>query len=445
MTALAAHAHARFGLGPRPGDLAAAASDPRGWLVTQIGRVDIPAALAASPTGTARQAALQQIQNRDGNPGVERLLRQEWRAAYLRDSGLRTKAMIDSDAPFRERWVAFWSNHFTVSVQRPRVLGLAEPFEREAIRPHAWGSFLVMLNAVVRHPAMLIYLDQAVSAGPNSQIGARRGRGLNENLARELMELHTLGVDGGYTQSDVRELAKILTGFSIGGVEENMAGMFRFRPGLHEPGDKKLLDVTIRESGFEEGLTALRLLAFHPATARHVARKLAAHFVADDPAPVAVEALARTFRDTRGDLAEMARAVVNLRDSWDNPMGKVRTPNDLVVAALRAVTGEAGYAGEPEKLLAALATLGQTPFAAPSPAGWPDTARQWIGPESAMRRAEWALALAERVAAFRRPEAVFAATLETFASAPTRNAIARAPGAVDGLAMLFASPEFQRR
>ncbi len=167
--------------------------------------------------------------------------------------------------------------------------------------------------------------------------------------------------------------------------------------------------------------------------------------MADDPPPVAVEALARTFRDTRGDLAEMARAVVNLPDSWSNPMGKLRAPNDLVVAAMRAVTGDSGYAGEPERLLAALATLGQTPFAAPSPAGWPDKARDWIGPESAMRRAEWALALAERVAAFRRPDAVFAATLEPVASKVTRDAVWRAPSAADGLATLFASPEFQRR
>lgn len=445
MTALAAHALARFGLGPKPGEIAAVAADPRGWAMLQVGRVDIPPALAQSPSGRERQAQLQNLREREGEPGVGRLLRREWRAAYMRDCGLRTRAMIESDAPFRERWVAFWSNHFTVSAQRPRTLGLVEPFEREAIRPHAWGSFVDMLGAVVRHPAMLVYLDQANSVGPNSQVGQRRGLGLNENLARELMELHTLGVDGGYTQTDVRELARILTGFSIGRPDENAAGAFRYRPAIHEPGDKRFLDLTIRESGFDEGLTALRVLAFHPSTARHIARKLAVHFVADEPPPVAVEALARTFRDTRGDLAEMARAVVNLPDSWSNPMGKLRAPNDLVVAAMRAVTGDSGYAGEPERLLAALATLGQTPFAAPSPAGWPDKARDWIGPESAMRRAEWALALAERVAAFRRPDAVFAATLEPVASKVTRDAVWRAPSAADGLATLFASPEFQRR
>lgn len=445
MTALAAHAIARFGLGPRPGEIASAATDPRGWVMAQVGRTDIPAALQDQQSGRERQAQLQNLREREGEPAVARLLRQEWRAAYLRDCGLRTRAMIDSDAPFRERWVAFWSNHFTVSAQRPRVLGLVEPFEREAIRPNAWGGFVDMLGAVVRHPAMLVYLDQATSIGPNSQIGLRRGLGLNENLARELMELHTLGVEGGYTQTDVRELAKILTGFSIGRPDENASGQFRYRPAMHEPGDKTLLGVTIRESGLEEGMTALRALAFNPATARHIARKLAVHFVADEPSAICVEALARTFRDTRGDLAEMARAVANLPESWAQPMAKLRAPNDLVVAAMRAVTGEAGYSGEPEKLLAALATLGQTPFAAPSPAGWPDKARDWIGPESAMRRAEWALALAERVVAFRRPDTVFAATLETVASPTTRAAVQRAPSAVDALATLFASPEFQRR
>ncbi|MFY7780867.1 MAG: DUF1800 domain-containing protein, partial [Tagaea sp.] len=323
--------------------------------------------------------------------------------------------------------------------------GLVGAFEREAIRPHAWGSFADLLSAAIRHPAMLIYLDQAGSVGPNSPAGQRRNAGLNENLARELLELHTLGVDGGCDQSDVRELAKILTGHSLGNREEGVEGEFFFRNRMHEPGAKTLLGVWIREAGPDEAIQALRLLAFHPATARHVARKLARHFVSDAPSEICVEALARTFRDTRGDLSEMARAVVNLEDSWETPRGKIRAPNDLVVAAMRAVTGDAGYAGEPERLLAALATLGQAPFAAPSPAGWPDTARDWIGPEGAMRRAEWALALAERVAAFRHPQAVFAETLDPIASPATREAVRRAPSAADGLALLFASPEFQRR
>ena len=445
MTAHAAHAVVRFGLGPRPGEIAAASADPRGWVFAQIGRADIPAALETMPATRVRQAMIAQARAQGGNAAVERLHRQEWRAAYLRDAGLRTRAMIESDAPFRERWVAFWSNHFSVSAIRPRVAGLAGPYEREAIRPHAWGSFADLLSAAIRHPAMLIYLDQAGSVGPNSPAGQRRNAGLNENLARELLELHTLGVDGGYDQSDVRELAKILTGHSLGNREEGVEGEFFFRNRMHEPGAKTLLGVRIREAGPDEAIQALRLLAFHPATAQHVARKLARHFVSDAPSEICVEALARTFRDTRGDLSEMARAVVNLEDSWETPRGKIRAPNDLVVAAMRAVTGDAGYAGEPERLLAALATLGQAPFAAPSPAGWPDTARDWIGPEGAMRRAEWALALAERVAAFRHPQAVFAETLDPIASPATREAVRRAPSAADGLALLFASPEFQRR
>ena len=243
------------------------------------------------------------------------------RDLYLKEAAARTLAQIDTAQPLRERLVVFWSNHFTVSIVRPLVLGLAGAFEREAIRPNVTGRFHDLLLAVVRHPAMLLYLDNAGSIGPNSRLGQRQGKGLNENLARELLELHTLGVDGGYTQADVTSFARILTGWSVTGIKDRNPGTFRFRPFVHEPGEKIFMGQRFGPAGEEEGLQALEILSRHPSTARHVARQLAIHFIADDPPAPLVERLAVVYPRQRwrsagaeqchhrcpGSLAEAAR------------------------------------------------------------------------------------------------------------------------------------------
>ncbi|MBL8839339.1 MAG: DUF1800 domain-containing protein [Alphaproteobacteria bacterium] len=429
----------RFGLGARPGELAEASHDPRGWIERQLAAP--PGTRPIEATGSQRMALFQESRRRGGDQAVETLFRQNFRDMYLDDMGRRARTQIESGTPVIERLVAFWSNHFTVSVQRPICLGLAGPFEQEAIRPHVTGRFRDMLLAVARHPAMLTYLDNAQSVGPGSRAGTRMGRGLNENLAREIMELHTLGVNGGYTQTDVRELAKILTGWSLGRPGENGAGGFLFRPVIHEPGEKTLLGVRYAEAGEREGIAALTALARHQATAMHVATKFARHLVADRPPAAAVDRLARVFRDSDGDLGALARAVAALPETWAQPAPKVKTPAEFVVAALRAT----GFAGESRTLVAAQALLGQPPLAAPSPAGWPDVAGQWIGPESVMRRAEWAMALAQRLGQRAQPMALYDATIGPLAGDATRAAIERAGSLAESLALLFASPEFQRR
>jgi len=458
-------ATARFGLGARPGEIDAAAGDPRRWVLEQLRPQALPSALAGLPDGIAATLKFQEVrravlQGRVPAPGganpeaAQRALRDAVpgplpRELYLREAGARMQAQIDSATPVVERLVAFWSNHFTVSVQRPPVLTLAGPFEREAIRPHVLGRFADMLVAVARHQAMLLYLDNANSFGPGSRIGQRRQRGLNENLAREILELHTLGVDGGYGQDDVRALATILTGWSIAGAQEPGAGAFRFRPFAHEPGPKTLLGRRYAEAGEREGIDALGDLARHPATARHVATRLARHFIADEPPAASVERLARVFLETGGDLLQVTRALVADDAAWAQPMAKLRQPTELVTAALRALAPPADGPGRRPiadgPLIGSLRRLGQAPFAAPSPAGWPDSASDWVGPEAMMRRIEWASALAARVAADRAPMALFEATIGPVASARTREAVERAPSARDGIALLFASPEFQRR
>ncbi len=367
----------------------------------------------------------------------------EMRDLYRREAAAKIQIMATTDQPFRERLVTFWSNHFTVSVQRPVVAGLVGSFEREAIRPHVTGRFEDMLRAAIRHPAMLLYLDNARSIGPNSRAGQRNRRGLNENLAREVLELHTLGVAGGYGQDDVRAFAAILTGWSIVGPREADTGAdgFVFRPLAHEPGDKTVLGVRYPEAGEAEGGAALAALARHPATARHLATKLARHFIADQPPAAAVARLERAYHEGGGDLGHLAGALVDSSEAWAEPLAKIKTPQDLVVSTLRLT----GTGWPPERLVGHLRQLGQMPFSAPSPAGWPDEAGYWIGPEAMMRRIEWCALAGHRLASLVGPPTLLEAAIGPVARPETRQAVLQAPSAAEAITLVLASPEFQRR
>jgi uncharacterized protein (DUF1800 family) len=447
VTAPAAFAAARFGLGAKPGELATIGRDPRGWVDSQLQRnPPLPAALTGLRSSSeiladalaARAAGAQQVQ---------KLAREQLRAVYLTEAAARTQAAIDSDHPVIERLVQFWSNHFSISVQgKPIVLGIPGAYEREAIRPHVLGRFEDMLRAVVEHPAMLMYLDNVQSIGPDSVGGRRRNKGLNENLAREIMELHTLGVAGGYSQEDVTSFAKVLTGWTITPLKEAEPGRFRFAPQIHQPGDKIVLGRRYGDGGKQEGDAVLRDLAHHPSTARFIATKLARHFIADDPPPAVVERLAHRFQETGGDLAAVTRALVAAPeawpDSWPQAGGKIKTPNELVISAFRAL---GGYPGEPLRLVRSLGVLDQAPFSAPSPAGWPDKAADWIGPESTMKRIEWAHAVAEKMPRADSPLVLAADVLGPTVSTETKFAVEHAASAPDGLAYVLVSPEFQRR
>ncbi|MSO89177.1 MAG: DUF1800 domain-containing protein [Rhodospirillaceae bacterium] len=440
-TVTAAHAAIRFGLGASPGQIDSIAGDPRGWLLSQLNRnTPTPPELLGMTAGAERTRQYLQIKDKSA-AAVKRLIREDYRKAYLGETGARTSVHLSAGAPFRERLVAFWSNHFTVSVQRPVILGLVGPFEREAIRPHVVGRFRDMLGAVVHHPAMLLYLDNAESIGPNSRLGQRRNRGLNENLAREILELHTLGVDGGYTQTDVREFARILTGWSIARLKDTNPGGFMFHATVHEPGSKTLLGRKYSEAGVSEGEAALDALSRHPSTARYIATKFARHFIADAPPASAIDRLARIFQETDGDLGVLARAIVDEPEAWKTPLAKVKSSYEFVLSALRAI----GFSGETGPVLASLREFGQVPFSAPSPAGWPDTAADWVGPESTLQRVGWSVALADRIGERVRPLTMLDSTLGPLAGADTRAAIDTAPSVTDAVAMLFASPEFQRR
>jgi uncharacterized protein (DUF1800 family) len=363
------------------------------------------------------------------------------------DTAARLQAAITAKAPLVERLVAFWSNHFTVSGIRPVAAGLIGPYEAEAIRPHLFGRFVDLLKAATLHPAMLLYLDNATSIGPNSRAGTKRGKGLNENLARELMELHTLGVDGGYTQADVTDLAKILTGWTIhrpGQPERAIAatrGGAVFIPAIHEPGDKILLGKRYRDAGEDEADAALENLARRPATARFIATKLARHFIADDPPPAAIAALAETFTKTDGDLSAVYARLIDLDAAWEGE-GKYRAPYDWVVAIFRAFAADAP--DRARRAVQAVNQLGQRLYFAPSPAGWPDDAASWLAPESLLARVDYAEAVG-RTKGESDPMQLADLAVGPTLTAESKFAIQHAPSRGDAVALLLVSPEFLRR
>lgn len=314
-------------------------------------------------------------------------------------------------------------------------------FEREAIRPNVAEKFVDMLMAVVKHPTMQLYLDNVASVGPHSEFGLRRNKGLNENLAREIMELHTLGVDGGYNQDDVREFAKILTGWSVANLRYLSPGRFAFDRARHEPGDKRLLGKTYDRESVEDGEAALRALAAHPSTARFIATKLARHFVADDPPQSAIRRLQHVFQQTGGDLGAVSKALVDLPEVWRTPLPKVKSPNELIISALRLI----GRPDRAKRVMRTLRLLGQRTFSAPSPAGWPDIAENWLHPEAMIRRIVFLSDLARIYGRGRDPEALMDAVAGPMASNETAQTVRRAASAAEAVALLMISPEFQRR
>ncbi len=445
----------RFGLGARPDD--APPADPRRWLLSQFDAYEArpPAWQALAPTVqrmrdfAAYQRTLRQTPEAEREP-----LRAAWRRSeredYLTGVGVRATLALQTDTPFVERLVHFWSNHFAVSIDKVQAVGLAGAFEADAIRPQVLGRFEDLLLAAVRHPAMLMYLDQAQSTGPESRAGRRAAqrprnrKGLNENLAREILELHTLGVRSGYTQADVTEFARALTGWTLPDdtAEGELTAPSRFEPAMHEPGSRTVLGRSYAEGGEEQARAILHDLALAPATAQHIATKLARHFVADDPPPALVRRLAETFRKSGGDLPTVYRELVAAPEAWAADASKFKSPWDWGVSSLRAL-GRRQLAGQQAVNL--MNQLGQPVWNPGSPAGFGDNTAAWAAPDALIRRVETAQRLAAPLAATLDARALAPRVLPGTLGDSTRKAIAGADSPATALALLLASPDFLRR
>ena len=455
----------RFGLGARPGELRRVQSDSHAWLCAQVkGQRPNSEAIANLPSSAeifaayttaqeARRDARQEQQSSTQAQQVVQGIRQVLVPLYLAQVAARYQQASTTDEPLRERLTHFWTNHFAVSADKVVVLGLAGTLENEAIRPHLANRFVDMLLAVEQHPAMILYLDNQQSSGPNSQLAksadrrpdAERKIGINENLAREILELHTLGVNGGYTQADVTTFAQALTGWSVGGgrsrLQRGTPGEFVFRESAHEPGVKTILGKHYGESGYAQAKAVLEELAKHPSTAKFIATKLVRHFVSDEPPAAAIEKIATVFRDSDGHLPTVHRAVIELTQAWQ-AAPKFKTPHEFIVSTFRALDF---MPRQPQQVLAAFDALGQRPYTPGSPAGWPDTADHWDGPDALMKRIEWSNRMGERTSSRTAPLELAEQVLGDSLSDHTRTAIARAASGAQALTLLLMSPEFQWR
>jgi len=361
---------------------------------------------------------------------------------YLEESKARLESALTADAGFVERLVWFWSNHFCISADKGGVRPLCGAYEREAIRPHVTGKFADMLLAVESHPAMLLYLDNARSIGPNSLAGLRRDKGLNENLAREILELHTLGVRTGYSQDDVTNFAKVITGWSIvpPGQSSDHGGEFTFNPRMHEPGTHRVIRYDYEDRGFEQGRAVLLTLAKSPATANHIALKLASHFVADDPPRSLVARLAARFLDTKGDLKEVSKALITAPEAWDASPTKLRRPSDWVISSLR-VCGVKPSDVRP--ILQAQNLLGEPLWRVPAPNGFSDNSAAWM--DGLGQRLDIANQISRRAGDTLDPAIIAQKSFGPLLSNETKEALGRAESRSQALALLLMSSEFQRR
>jgi uncharacterized protein (DUF1800 family) len=469
--ALALH---RFGFGPRAGSIMEIAFDPRGAVLAdlerpnagQIAKTDLPGSAAANRAVfeyNAERAANTKREERRReavaqvaiqNAGAEAMTAAKPDAApstpaqpdtvplprqlFRNEAKARFDAAINAEIGLVERLVWFWSNHFCVNANATVMAG---GYEREAIRPHVLGRFKDMLLAAEGHPAMLLYLDNAQSIGPDSVAGINRDKGLNENLAREILELHTLGVRTVYSQADVTNFAKVLTGWTILPTATNPdhGGEFAFLGRAHEPGIETVIGNAYTEGGVEQGRAVLADLAHHPATARHIATKLSRHFIADDPPTSLVDRLAHHFLDTDGDLKELVAALIAAPEAWASEQAKIKRPNEWIVAALRA-TGEPG---DTPRMIQAGNLLGEPLWRPPAPKGFSDENAAWL--DGLGQRLEIANAFAHREGLGHEPATVMETAIGPLASAETQRTIARAESRPQALTMLLMTPEFLRR
>ena len=471
----------RFGLGAGPGEIERLRADPRGAVLAQVDAKAalltapglVPAAEALRRTWAHMEEAKRMAENPPPPPSPPRTAspdgaamaeaarpmappppgapdpapakaRPVFQEIFEAEFAARLDRQISTTTPLAERMVNFWSNHFCVAAGKSAgVRASTGAYEREAVRPHVFGRFRDMLRASARHPAMLAYLDNFISIGPRSKTGTVSGKGLNENLGREILELHTLGVDGGYTQADVTAFSTALTGWGIANLQTRGAepGTFFFAPANHEPGTVRILGRDYPQTGPDQAAAALDDFARHPATARHVARKLVRHFVGDRAPAGLADRLATVFRDTDGDLAAVTRALIGADDAWNAPPAKILSPWEILVTTGRVLGIDWSFPAANRMLN----LFGQPLWDVPFPQGWPDDDEAWAAPASLLELLDAMSALAARNAGDRSVTRLAGEVLGPQLHPSTRRAIERAETRSAALALLLMSPDFLRR
>jgi len=443
--------NARFGYGIRPG--AMLYPDATAMLAA-LNSPDPLAARFERPSLDERYALQQEIKRarRDQNENVAGAQDRydaaitKSRQSLIGDMSSFIARHTLSDNGFRERLVSFWADHFTVAGKNQRLLQMVAPFVNNAIRPNITGSFAQILTAVVTDPGMLEFLDQSSSIGPNSPVGKRRGKGLNENLAREILELHTMGVGASYTQDDVRQFAELLTGLTM---DQNG---YRFVKSAAEPGAEIILGKSYGggKASFDDIAAFLNDLAVHPETAAHIARKLAVHFIDENPSPDLVLQIEAAYRTTDGDLMQVYAAMLAHPAAGDPQRKKVKWPVEYIVSGLRALNlGEVVANMSTRDLRRGLAepmqAMGMDYFRAGGPDGWSEAGKDWITPPTLAARIEWATALAKEYGQDTDPRELLPAVLGDHTSDALKQAVAGAESKWEGVALLLISPEFNKR
>ncbi|KEI70176.1 DUF1800 domain-containing protein [Endozoicomonas elysicola] len=455
---LAVIATNRFGMGARDHEIRDAQSDPQGWLSTHLNTPVLDHSLPDSSVVMSQYAEFRSRKSAEKSgqkPGNQNAMMAPLRRTYFQLCSDTLTRSITSEYSFSWRLLDFFSNHFSVSAQGGLMTPLAPTLEREAIAPNLFGSFADLLIAVEKHPAMLVYLDNEKSIGPESRQAnylkknSKKARGMNENLAREILELHTMGVNGGYQLEDIQELAKAITGWSVARPGKKEGHGFLFRERAHQPGQRTVLGKKYPDTGANQGEAILRDLAMHPATARYVSWKLARHMISDQPPATLVDTMQEQWLKTGGNLKEVITALIQHPLSWQIEQQKLKTPREFLVSVCRATDGLSPRKKNREQqsriLVNTLTAMGHKPFGAGSPAGFADVSSAWDGSDALLTRIDWANRWVESLKKRTDPLALADAILGQQTVSESRTIIRRAESRQQGLSLLLLSPEFMRR
>ena len=440
----------RFGLGAGKGEIADASRAPKDWLLQQLrpnnsthsafdGLLSSQEIFKISRTYKDARKTMPDADKPVASKTYGKTVRRNFDAEVK----ARELYAAQTDTPFHERLTRFWSNHFSVSARNRNTRLFPGAYEREAIRPHILDSFFELAAKAIFHPAMLMFLDNVSSVGPQSKQGLRRKKGLNENLAREALELHTVTPAADYSQADVTEFAKALTGWSIQQreTENKRQGKTTFKNSSHEPGTRTVLGKKYKQPNGKQALAILKDLCMRPETAENIAVKLATHFVSDNPPQALVDELKQNFLKSNGNLTVLYKTLIASPHAWTSAAEKIKTPQELITSTSRIIGLESVVAKRSKDTYDSLAHF---PFTAPTPEGWPDTADAWLGPDAILKRIEWANELASRMPDMD-ARSFLQSALGQRLRPDTLKAVSRAESGQQALTIALMSPDFQRR